>query len=339
MNLETEIQQPSVLCSPNGKVNRNGIGWSKTPIHRCNVNGHWPRKKKWNYWCFYDNNFLASFTISDLDYAGVIFCYWLDRKTGEFRESTVISPFGKGAMLGQTVSSTARFEGKQGFLNFQTREDGSYLISVDFMKGGPKSIKAELTLEIPNQWESLNVVVPWSANRFQYTHKLFGLGVKGKVEFGGRSYEFQPKDSFAVLDYGRGVWPYSTQWNWASMSYRPVSNEVYGINLGGGWTDGTGTTENALLINGRIYKIPSVVAFEFDKKDPKKPWMIYSKESKAVELVFTPDFHRKAASNFGIIASKVDQMIGSFDGVLRIGKNEFRIESGQGWAENHIARW
>ena len=339
MNLETEIQQPTILCDPSGKVNRNAIGWSKTPLHRCNVKGHWLRKKKWNYWCFYDQNFLASFTVSDIDYAGVIFCYWLDRRTGEFQESTVITPFGKGTLLGQTVSSNARYEGKEGYLDFQMDEDGNYRIKVDFLKGTRKSIQADLTLEVPNQWESLNVVVPWNRNRFQFTHKLFGLGAKGKVTTDSKSYEFKAKDSFGVLDYGRGVWPYFSKWNWASMLYRPGGNEVYGMNLGGGWTDGTGTTENALLINGRIYKIPSVIAFEFDKKDPKKPWMIYSKESKAVELVFTPDFHRKAYSNMGLIASKVNQMIGSFDGVFRIGKSEFRIESGQGWAEDHIARW
>ncbi len=339
MNLETEIQKQTNLCDPRGKLNRNAIGWSKHPLHRCNLNGHWLRKKKWNYWCFYDENFLASFTVSDIDYAGVIFCYWLDRKTGEFQESTILTPFGKGCMLGQTVPNHASYEGKNGFLKFKADEEGNYSIQVDFMPGTRKSIRADLRLEVPHNWESLNVVVPWSSNRFQFTHKLFGLGVKGTVHTNGKSYEFQPKTSFGVLDYGRGIWPYSTKWNWASMSYRPGGNETYGINLGGGWTDGTGTTENALLINGRVYKIPSVVAFEFDRKNPEKPWVIYSKESKAIELVLTPDFHRKAVSNVGIISSRVDQMIGSFEGVLRVGKSEFRIEGGQGWAEDHRARW
>ncbi|TGK61575.1 DUF2804 domain-containing protein [Leptospira wolffii] len=339
MNLETEIQQLTNLCDPSGKLNRNAIGWSKSPLHRCNLKGNWLRKKKWNYWCFYDEEFLASFTVSDVDYAGVIFCYWLDRKTGEFVESTLLTPFGSGTMLGQTVANNATYEGKNGFLRFQTNEDGDYIIKVDFMSGTKKSIQADLKLQVPENWESLNVTVPWSSRRFQFTHKLFGLGAQGTVKVPGKTHTFQPKTSFGVLDFGRGIWPYSTKWNWASMSYRPGGNEVYGVNLGGGWTDGTGTTENALLINGRIYKIPSVVAFEFDKKNPEKPWVIYSKESKAVELVLTPDFHRKAVSNVGIIASRVDQMIGSFEGVLRVGKSEFRIEKGQGWAENHTARW
>lgn len=339
MNLETEIQQPINLCDPRGGLNRNAVGWSRNPIHRCNLKGHLLRKKKWNYWCFYDENFLASFTVSDVDYAGVIFCYWLDRKTGEFQETTVLTPFGKGTLLGQTVANNATYEGKDGYLRFQTDEDGNYIIKVKFMPGTKKSIEADLKLEVPANWESLNVTVPWSNQRFQFTHKLFGLGVQGTVRTAEKTHQFQPKTSFGVLDFGRGIWPYSTKWNWASMSYRPGGNEVYGVNLGGGWTDGTGTTENALLINGRIYKIPSVIAFEFDKKNPEKPWLIYSKESKAVELVLTPTFHRKAVSNVGIIASRVDQMIGDFEGVLRVGKSEFRIEKGQGWAEDHVARW
>ncbi|WP_039935601.1 DUF2804 domain-containing protein [Leptospira inadai] len=339
MNLETEIHRQSVLCSSGGKLNLNAVGWSKIPLHRCNVVGHWLRKKKWNYWCFYDKDFLASFTVSDLDYAGVVFCYWLDRKTGEFEESTILTPFGQGCSLGQTVANTALYEGKPGTVSFKVDEYGSYRIFVDFSRSNRKRIRADLRVDVPQGWETLNVVVPWSRNRFQFTHKLFGLSVEGDVEIGGRSHVFKSEDSFAVLDFGRGVWPYSTKWNWASMSYRPSPKEVYGINLGGGWTDGTGTTENALLINGRIYKLPSDVNFEFDRKDPDKPWIIYTKDSKAVELTLTPTFHRKATSNVGIISSAVHQMIGNFDGVLRVGKNEFRIKGGQGWAEDHIARW
>ncbi|TGK17961.1 DUF2804 domain-containing protein [Leptospira fluminis] len=339
MNLETEIHQQSVLCESRGKLNLNAVGWSKIPLHRCNLSRHLLRKKKWNYWCFYDQDLLVSFTVSDLDYAGVVFCYWWDRKTGEFEENTVITPFGSGCSLGQTVSNTALFQGENGKFSFSVDDYGSYRIFIDFHKENRKYIRAELKVGVPQNWETLNVVVPWSRNRFQYTHKLFGLGVEGSVKIGDKSYEFENDNSFAVLDFGRGVWPYSTKWNWASMSYRPNKKEVYGVNLGAGWTDGTGTTENALLINGRIYKVPSDVVFEFDRQDHRSPWRIYTKDSKAVELTLRPSLHRKAASNLGLISSTVHQMVGEFEGVLRVGKNEFLIEGGLGWAEDHRARW
>lgn len=99
MNLETEIRQETNLCDKSGNLNLNAVGWSKKPIHRCNLSGKYLRKKKWNYWCIYDENFLVSFTISNVDYAGVIFVYWLDRKTGNFEEGTVLTPFGSGVNL------------------------------------------------------------------------------------------------------------------------------------------------------------------------------------------------------------------------------------------------
>lgn len=72
MNLETEIRQETNLCDKSGNLNLNAVGWSKKPFHRCNLSNHYLRKKKWNYWCIYDENFLVSFTISNVDYAGVI---------------------------------------------------------------------------------------------------------------------------------------------------------------------------------------------------------------------------------------------------------------------------
>lgn len=287
----------------------------------------------------YDSEFLVSFTISDIDYAGVIFCYWLDRKTGQFEETTVMTPLGRGCHLGQIVTNHSRFEGKVGHLDFIVTDPMGYELKVDFHTGKQEPILSNLKIDVPIDWESLNVVVPWTRNRFQFTEKLFGLGAEGEVQIGSRSHKFQKKNSFAVLDFGRGVWPYFTKWNWASMSFRPNSKEVYGVNLGAGWTDGTGSTENGILINGRLYKIPSDVAFDFEKENPMRPWHLYTKDSKAIELTLHPTFHRSAKSNVGIIASSVDQMLGEFEGVIRLGKKEYKIKKGLGWAEDHVARW
>ncbi|EMK23787.1 DUF2804 domain-containing protein [Leptospira kirschneri] len=337
MNLETEIRQETNLCDKSGNLNLNAVGWSKKPIHRCNLSGKYLRKKKWNYWCIYDENFLVSFTISNVDYAGVIFVYWLDRKTGNFEEGTVLTPFGSGVNLGQLVVSNATYIGKNARLQFFREEEG-YRLSVNFSLKNKIPIQAEIEVPVSETWETLNVVVPWSKRKFQFTEKLFGVGARGFVRYGAMEYKFEPKSSFACMDYGRGVWPYSTKWNWASMVSHNAEYTI-GINLGAGWTDGTGTTENAILINGRIYKIPSDAVFEMDRENWMKPWRLYTKDSQAIDLRFLPEFHRKASTNVGIFASSVHQMIGKFEGVIRLGKNEYKIANGQGWAEDHVARW
>lgn len=51
--------------------------------------------------------------------------------------------------------------------------------------------------------------------------------------YDGRSYQFDPEDSFAVLDWGRGVWTYHNTWYWGSASYH-VDGVPFGWNIGYG---------------------------------------------------------------------------------------------------------
>ncbi|XTZ13159.1 hypothetical protein ACQSSU_16520 [Micromonospora echinospora] len=48
-----------------------------------------------------------------------------------------------------------------------------------------------------------------------------------------------------MLDHGRGKRPYAMTWNWAAGA-----GPGRAIQLGGAGTDGTGSTENALVVDG-----------------------------------------------------------------------------------------
>ena len=93
---ENELKDPVYLCSDQGMFNEAAKGFSKTPLQVCNLSGHFLRKKKWNYWCITNPDFLFSITISNIDYMGMVFAYFLDLKTKEFIEQTVSTPFGAG---------------------------------------------------------------------------------------------------------------------------------------------------------------------------------------------------------------------------------------------------
>ena len=47
------------------------VGWSRTPLHRCNLSAHPLRKKRWDYWCVTSATHLLSLTYTDLDYVGL----------------------------------------------------------------------------------------------------------------------------------------------------------------------------------------------------------------------------------------------------------------------------
>ncbi len=336
MNLESEIKQAIALCEKNGNLNPSAIGWSRTPLHRCNLSRHFFRKKRRNYWCIYDDECLLSLTISDVDYAGLVFAYYLDFRTRKFAEFTKIVPFGRGIVLGQQTNNNARYASGDLSFDFQAAEDGTRLLAAIPNIAG-EALKADIEVSA-DQLETMNVVIPWSKKRFQFTSKQIGLSAKGSFQVGGFSHTFRPETTFACLDYGRGVWPYNCVWNWGVVVSR-AGGELVGANMGAKWTDNSGYTENSILAGGKTIKLPENIRFEYDRNDFMKPWVIRTEQSKAIDLQFTPFFDRRAKSNLLIVASDVHQMIGRYSGEIRVGRKSYEIKDAVGWAEDHIARW
>lgn len=336
---EKLLRDPSApLCLPNGRLNRDAVGWSPHPLHRCNLKGAWGRKKKWNYWCVTSESHLFSVTISTLDYAGLGFVYLLDFATGEFHEQTVTVPLAAGMTMPETVEADVYFSNRKLSIAFRQEESGVRLTaeSPDF---GGQPLHADLGVVYPPGHETLSVVVPWDDRRFQYTSKHNTLPARGTVKAFGRTIAFDGPDAFACLDFGRGIWPYSSFWNWAAGSGR-VDGRTVGLNFGAGWTDNTGSTENGVCIDGRLTKIGEDIAFEYDARDFMKPWRLRTSRSDLVDLTFSPFYERVARSNLLLIRSEVHQCIGRFEGRVRSAEGEtVEIRDVIGWAEEHQARW
>ncbi len=332
------IGGPVNLCTARGRLNREAVGWSRFPIHRCNLSGSWGRKKKWNYWCITSPTHLFSVTLSTLDYAGLAFIYVLDFESGEFHEKSVLVPLALGCAMPESVQEDIHFEHSGLRLAFRSLERAVKLeVECPDFAGDP--LKADLSIEVPENHETLSVVVPWDDRRFQYTSKHNTLPTSGSLEALGRHISFDAEEAFACLDFGRGIWPYSSFWNWAAGSGR-VDGRTIGLNFGAGWTDGTGSTENGICIDGRLTKIGEDVAFEYDSGDFKKPWRLRTRSSNRVELLFVPFYERIAISNTLIIRSEVHQCIGRFEGTVRTETGEdINVRDLIGWAEEHQARW
>jgi hypothetical protein len=118
-------------------------------------------------------------------------------------------------------------------------------------------------------------------------------------------------------------------WNWGAGA--SVTGDV-ALQLGGKWTDGTGMTENALLVDGRLTKIGDELAWEYDRTDWLKPWRV---RSERVDLTFTPVHDKVGRLNVGIAASATDQCFGTWDGHI----DDTPISDLFGWAEEASWRW
>ena len=336
---EPELTEPVELCDHRGNLNPEAIGWSRQPLHFCNLKGHWPRKKSWNYWAIVSSTHLFSVTLSNIDYLGLPFIYLLDFKTKAFFEKTLLKPFGTGCHLSPEISGDVVYEDRAMSIAM-VNNDGSTRLTVACPDFNGKPLQAEFLVHKPKGHETLNVVIPWSDKRFQFTSKQNTLSTEGILEWGDQKIQFGLDDTFACLDLGRGIWPFSCFWNWSSFSTRLPNGKLVGINLGAGWTDGTVMNENALCVDGKLTKISEDITFNYDAKNFMTPWRLYTTATDRVDLEFIPFYERLAKTDALVIGSEVHQMIGTFKGRLKPDTGEpVYIDHAIGWAEDHQARW
>lgn len=335
---ERELNEEVYLCDSEGYLNPEVVGWSRRPVFNCKINGHRIRKKKWNYWLITSDKYLFSVTIANLDYAGTVFAYFYDIESGVFIEKTINTSPLKACKMPHNPGMSMEFNTRKMRVSF-FEEDDVTKIYVNMSNFNGKPLRAEFFIESAKGHETLNVVIPWSKREFQFTAKQNCLKAYGTVEIGNKLYDFDDKHTMASLDFGRGIWPRRSFWNWATFSGMEDERSL-GINLGGVWTDGTGMTENGVIVDGRISKISDRAVFNYDRADLMKPWSIKTENTGQVDLIFTPIYKRLASTDYGVIKSNIYQMFGYYKGYITTLEGEkIEIKKILGCAEEHKTKW
>jgi hypothetical protein len=336
--VEREITEPVDECLPDGRLDPAAIGWSRRPLHRCNLRGAPLRKKRWDYWCVTTDSHLLSLTYTDLDYVGLANCWFLEYEGTRVVERSGAVPLARGFAQPETVAGgDIRFE-QRGFQIELVEDEKATRIHVAFPSRRGR-VEASLAVEKPPGHESLSVLVPWSPRRFQFTSKHNTRPATGFVRVGAQEHAFGPANrAYGCLDYGRGVWPWRIAWNWASASGLQ-DGRTLGLNLGGKWTDGTGSTENGLCIDGRLHKISEDLIWEYDRGNWSAPWRIRARSGR-VDLELRPFFHKKGRLELGLLGTDLNVLFGRFSGtVIDDDGNALPVRDLVGWAEEHLARW
>lgn len=335
--IEHEITERVSLTDQDGGVNPNALGWTRTPLHDTSGipgRGHWGRNKRWEYWGIMTPTHIIALTISCIDYLSLHSVWVYDRATGEAIDTTVLSPGGRSTTLPASLGDgPARARTGKVTLDIDEISGGTTL------RGTAPRVSFDITAERPAGHESLGVVVPWrrgdSIRRFQYTVKDVVRPALGTLTIDGTAMDV-PDGSWAVLDHGRGRWPYQVWWNWAAGS-GIVDGRAIGLQLGSKWTDGSGATENAVVVDGRLSKISEELVWDFDSSDWTKPWQIHGER---VDLTFTPFYNKHSRTNVLVISTRTDQLFGTWSGwVLDAADEPVHVDGIEGWAEDVLNRW
>lgn len=333
-----ELTARVALTRGHGELNMAAVGWGRRPFADTSGigRGH-GRNKRWEYWNVVTPTHILALTVSSLDYVAVHEVWVFDRATGTSWGRSATVPFGRGVELPASLGdgpARARARGLE--------------IDIDEIPASPSRQRAtrlqartanasfDVIAELPDGHERLAVVVPWSPMRFQYTVKDIARPASGSVTIEGRTHDVPAGRSWAVLDHGRGRWPYDSTWNWGAGS--GVSHgRVIGIQVGGRWTVGTGSTENALLIDGRIHRIPQELAWTYDLHDWRAPWRIAGGR---FDATFVPFHDKRTRRSLGVLSGRTVQCFGHWSGTYTRGRDDLvRFDGIVGWAEEVHNRW
>lgn len=344
--MQTELVKPGKLLSASGRLAK--IGWSRQPLLDCNLENlaisPWKvvqslRIKRWDYYAVFTPRRFLGVGIADLGYAGNVFAYTLDFVTGAFHEESLVVAPGKGLLLPRnSYKGNASFQRQSVRLDFKEEGDERNLaISWPDFHGGV-GLQADICLACPPNQESMNLIVPMHRRRFYFNRKINCMPAEGFIRYGDVYEELAPHVCSGTLDWGRGVWPYRSFWNWASTSGFLPDGRTFGLNLGAGFGDTSVATENCLVLEGRIHKLEQV-AFQYDSKNFKQPWK-FSDSQGRLSLEFKPFKERIARSNLLIVSSEVHQIFGYFSGNVTTDDGEIiQLADLVGFAEEHRARW
>jgi hypothetical protein len=334
--VEPELTGPTDLCDAGGRLNPAAVGWSRQPLVRANLSRHWLRKKRWNFWNWISPRFVFSVTLADIDYAAFCQVTFIDFDTRESVAGMAIARPGSLALPEHVERSVGFRSRSMTYRNLN--EGGDMQVAFDGVAKSGERIAADFVVHRPPGQESLNIVVPWSAERFQLNSKHNTLPCEGSLSVGERRYAMDPADCHAVQDFGRGVWPYQSFWNWGVATGVQDGTRI-GINLGAKWTNGTGVNENGLLIDGRLHKIMEDLRWEYDAGDAMRPWRVRAEHGGAVDLVLEPIFAHRVHTGIGVIRSGGVCCFGRWHGTIRVDGAERPVRDLIGWAEEFDHRW
>jgi hypothetical protein len=335
---ERELTESVDLCTPDGdRLNPDALGWSRRPLHRANLHGHHGVNKRWDYWAILAGDFIVSAVYSDVDYIGLADVYWADLVTGEHGGHGIAVVGADGMELPERPGTAPLRVDRDGLaLAIVDDADGTRLTAAWTERDG-RAASLDVMVAEPPGHESLNVVVPWSEERFNFTSKHQARPAFGELVVGDHRRGIGG-NAWGVLDVGRGRWPREITWNWGGGAGRS-GQHVIGLQFGAKWTDRTGFTENGFLVDGRLTKIGSELVWDYDWDEPMEPWRVRDPKGQ-LDVMLTPRFDKHSKLAGRKRGSETHQVFGTWAGhVVTDDGVRYEFADLQGFAEEARQEW
>lgn len=343
---EQHLLSEGPLLDENGNLCEAGYAFSLVKEYgRSQIKANKNRIKEWDYYYVGNKERGIALTIDDNGYMDLCSCTLFDFRKPSYLEKSLMHPFsyGKRHLPSSSKDGDTIYTDKKLTMKFthEGEKRHLYLVWPSFGKNG-EELRCDIYLEEANP-NTMVIATPFPKKaHFYYNQKINCLRASGYAKLGEDFLDFN-KDTYAVLDWGRGVWTYQNVWYWSSLN-AIQDGHVIGWNLGYGFGDTSHASENMLFIDEKAYKLDDV-AFDIptDKKGRDlymEPWHFRSR-SGDIDLTFTPVINRHGGGNVIFVKSVQNQVFGTFSGkILYNGRSDVaEIHDLPGFAEKVFNRW
>lgn len=299
--------------------------------------------KEWDYYYIGNKDNGIALTIADNGYMSLLSISYLDFKSKSQITRSKMGWFPLGKINMPSTSSEGDVSYSLGKVNISFVLEGNkrHLKAYypNFDKKG-NSFRCDVILT-PTIDDTLVIATPFKKpHRFYYNQKINLLSAGGYAKIGDKYIDLNGS-TYGVLDWGRGVWEYSSTWYWSSLSAEMDGVKI-GFNFGYGFGDTKAASENIIYYGDSSYKVREVRMDIPLKKngsfDYLGKWKFRSPTGE-VDLEFTPILDRKAISSALIIESKQHQVFGLFNGKLLLDGKMVIVKDLLGFAERVHNRW
>ena len=343
--MQHRITAPGPLHDEKGHLTETGYATELIKTYdRSRIAASRLRLKEWDYYAVCSDRFALALTIDHNGYMTMDSISLLDfEKKSQTTASKISLPFLSRRFLPPTSrEGNIRVSGKGYAMAFDNDGIQRHLYGHMDSFSKESGISFDLLLKDAPP-ESMVIVTPYRDHpkAFYYNQKINCMRAEGSISFNGREYLCSPSDTFAVLDWGRGVWTYDNTWYWGSASGL-ADGVPFGFNIGYGFGDTSAASENVLFYDGKIHKL-SQVRFEIPMKEEKEdymsPWTFTSDDGR-FEMQFEPIMDRSAKIDLKVICSDQHQVFGKFSGMAVLDDGtKIRISRLTGFAEKVRNKW
>ena len=329
---QNEYTEPTELLDKEGNLLVKG-GWARHNVFqydRTLARPQW-RGKEWDFYQICNGKYMVQISFANISIGGYASAVLVDVSGKEQKLISTMSPF-----LGGKNKYVLPANGEKE--NEFTYEAGEFLFkevtgvgtrTVEF-KGTYKKqpLEAKFSMDIFPDHESCVTVTPFKRKgdylptRFFLTMKQNSMPTEGFFKVGDETYAFTKDDTFTVLDWGRGVWPYQEVWYWGNGSTYLTDDEgnkhVFGFEVTWGIGNEDNGTATCLFLDGKAHKIGSVDVETFPKPDKyMEPWHFVSEDGR-FDMTMTPVFDHHSDLNLGLARMHSHQVHGRWNGTVTL---------------------